>query len=98
MANKVINDKTLQFFIDSIVDKKLIPDEMLQAFVVAISFVVKQESSIVLDDNLLELCDLVNNYWRLEKYKQTEDTAFVYQMGRLLSCVTLLSLFRAEVD
>lgn len=98
MANKVINDKTSQFFIDSIRDKKLIPDEMLQAFVVAISVVVKQDLGVVLDDNILELCDLVNNYWRLEKYKQTEDPAFVYQMGRLLSCVTLLALFRAEGD
>lgn len=96
MANKVINDKTLQFFIDSIVDKKLIPDEMLQAFVVAISFIIKQGQGVTLDDNFLELCDIVNNYWRLEKYKQEEDIAFVYQMGRLLSCVTLLGLFRAE--
>lgn len=98
MATKVINDTVSQFFIDSIRDRKLIPDEMLQAFVVAISVVVKQESGIVLDDNLLELCDIVNNYWRLEKYKQTGDPAFIYQMGRLLSCVTLLSLFRSEVD
>ena len=98
MANKVINDKTLQFFIDSIRDKKLIPDEMLQAFVVAISIVVKQGNDIVLDDNILELCDIVNDYWREARYMPTEDTAFVYQMGRLLPCVTLLGLFRAEGD
>ena len=88
----------VKFFIDSILDRKLIPDEMLQAFVMAISTAAKQEPGIVLDDNLIELCDIVNDYWRLERYKQAEDPAFVYQMGRLLSCVTLLSLFRSEVD
>lgn len=98
MANKVINDKTLQFFIDSILGRKLIPDEMLQAFVVAISNAVKQESGIVLDDDFLELCDIVNDYWRNDRYMQTEDPVFIYQMGRLLSCVTLLSLLRSEED
>ncbi len=98
MATKVINDTTSQFFIDSIRDRKLIPDEMLQAFVVAISFIIKQGQGVTLDDNFLELCDIVNDYWREARYMPTEDTAFVYQMGRLLSCVTLLSLFRAEGD
>lgn len=98
MAIKILNDTTLQFFIDSILGRKLIPDEMLQAFVVAISNAVKQEPGIGLDDDFLELCDIVNDYWRNDRYMQTEDPVFIYQMGRLLSCVTLLSLLRSEED
>ena len=73
MATKILNDTTLQFFIDSILGRKLIPDEMLQAFIVAISNAVKQEPSIVLDDNFLELCDIVNDYWRNDRLRSEED-------------------------
>ena len=97
MDTKLINDTTLQIFIGSISNRKLIPDEMIQAFVVAINFITKQGQGVTFDDKLNELCDIVNNYWRLEKYKQDEDIAFVYQMGRLLSCVTLLRLLGDEV-
>ncbi len=98
MATKIMEDATLQFFTESVLNRELIPDEMLQALVMRIYYIIKHKQDVIFDDDLLEFCDIVNNYWRLDKCRQTEDTLFVYQMGRLLSCVTLLTILYNEVN
>lgn len=96
--DKILNDKMIKLFIDSIIDEDAIPDEILQAFVLRTKDIIKREYFDTVDDSFAELSDLVNNYWRNEEYKESNNTEMAFQMGRLLSCVTLLNLAINEIE
>lgn len=78
--------------LECIFDVRKIPEEMLYQFSKTTTKIVQSGCTEVIPEEFWELESYVQAFWRGEKYLKSDDAVRTYQMGRLLSFTSMLSM------
>lgn len=79
--------------LDSIKMNCVIPEDDMKLLLDLLTTIIRNDDQQIIPENYHLLSDVVSQYWRTNQYQNSVETEFIYQMGRLDTCIKLIDIF-----